>query len=105
MNNTWYLHSHFVWLRLPVSSIVKFPFVCLAAHVREFPRWTPLSVKLLLPPRHSRGVSLLTRPQSVFRTFQRRREPPTISATNAGKCAGSGVCRRESSLGRRKFLR
>ena len=36
------------------------PFVCLAAHVREFPGWTPLFVKLLLPPRHSRGVSLLT---------------------------------------------
>ena len=61
MNTTWYLHSHFVWLRLSISSIVKLLFVCLAAHVWEFPRWTPGSVKLLLPPRQSRGVSLRTR--------------------------------------------
>src|ERR1700724_1224946 len=60
MNTTWYLYSHFVWLRLSISSIVKLPFVCLAAHVREFLRWTPVSVKLLLPPRQSRGVSLRT---------------------------------------------
>ena len=31
--------------------------MCLAAHDWEFPRWTPVSVKLLLPPRQSRGVS------------------------------------------------
>src|SRR5207302_4934690 len=61
INTTWYLHSHFVWLRLSISSIVKLLFVCLAAHVWEFPRWTPGSVKLLLPPRQSRGVSLRTR--------------------------------------------
>ena len=40
-----------------MSSIVKFPFVCLAAHDWEFPRWTPGFVKLLLLPRQSRGVS------------------------------------------------
>ena len=31
--------------------------MCLAAHELEFPRWTPVNVKLLLPPRHSRGNS------------------------------------------------
>ena len=31
--------------------------MCLAAHVLEFLRWTPGSVKLLLPPRQSRGAS------------------------------------------------
>ena len=35
------------------------PFVCLAAHESEFRRWTPGNVKLLLPPRQSRGVSLV----------------------------------------------
>src|ERR1700676_1719854 len=57
MNTTWYLHSHFVWLRLSNSSILDLLFVCLAAHAWEFPRWTAVSVKLLLPPRQSRGVS------------------------------------------------
>src|SRR3972149_7064919 len=28
MNTTWYLHSHFVWFRLPCSSIVDLLFVC-----------------------------------------------------------------------------
>ena len=60
MNTTWYLHSHFVWLRLSIPPIAKLLFVCLAAHVREFLRWTPVSVKLLLPPRQSRGLSLRT---------------------------------------------
>lgn len=27
-NTTGYLHSHFVWLRLSISSIAKFTFVC-----------------------------------------------------------------------------
>jgi hypothetical protein len=31
--------------------------VCLAAHVSESPGWTPGYVKLLLPPRQSRGNS------------------------------------------------
>ncbi|WP_291775765.1 hypothetical protein, partial [Castellaniella sp.] len=35
------------------------PLVCLAAHELEFPRWTPVNVKLLLPPRQSRGDSLV----------------------------------------------
>jgi diguanylate cyclase (GGDEF)-like protein len=34
--------------------------VCLAAHVSEFLGWTPVTVKLLLPPRQSRGVSRWT---------------------------------------------
>jgi len=38
---------------------VELLFVCLAAHVLEFPRWTPGIVKLWLPPRHSRGVSFV----------------------------------------------
>jgi hypothetical protein len=33
--------------------------VCLAAHESEFRRWTPGNVKLLLPPRQSRGVSFV----------------------------------------------
>lgn len=33
--------------------------MCLAAHELEFPRWTPVNVKLLLPPRQSRGDSLV----------------------------------------------
>src|SRR6476646_8144967 len=34
------------------------PFVCLAAHEMKPPRWTPaVKVKLLLPPRQSRGTS------------------------------------------------
>src|SRR3954453_15201473 len=57
INTTWYLHSHLLWLRLSNSSILALLFVCLAAHDSEFPRWTPVSVKLLLPPRQSRGVS------------------------------------------------
>jgi hypothetical protein len=59
MNTTWYLHSHLVWLRLSSLSISDLLFVCLAAHDAEFPRWTPLNVELLLPPRQSRGVSPL----------------------------------------------
>ena len=35
--------------------------MCLAAHAVEFHVWTPGFVKLLLPPRQSRGVSFLTR--------------------------------------------
>ncbi len=58
MNTTWYLHSQAVWLRLFYSSIVKTSFVCLAAHVSKFPRWTPSNVNPLLPPRQSRGISL-----------------------------------------------
>src|SRR5829696_3774783 len=57
INTTWYLHSHLLWLRLSNSSILDLLFVCLAAHDSEFPRWTPVFVKLLLPPRQSRGVS------------------------------------------------
>lgn len=57
MNTTWYLQSHAVWLKLWYSSIGFLLFVYLAAHVPEFLRWTPLSVKLLLPPRQSRGAS------------------------------------------------
>jgi len=30
----------------------------LAAHLSEFLGWTPVNVKLLLPPRQSRGISL-----------------------------------------------
>src|SRR5215472_6967564 len=59
--NTWYLHSHLVWLRLSASSIANSLSCALAAHVWESPRWTPVSVKLLLPPRQSRGVSPRTR--------------------------------------------
>src|SRR6516164_368217 len=60
MNTTWYLHSHLVWLRLSPSSIANSLSCALPAHVWESPRWTPVSVKLLLPPRQSRGVSQRT---------------------------------------------
>jgi hypothetical protein len=35
MNTMWYLHSHLVWLKLSVLSIVDLPFACLAAHDSE----------------------------------------------------------------------
>ena len=35
--------------------------VCLAAHLSESRGWTPANVKLLLPPRHGRGISRLIR--------------------------------------------
>ena len=59
MNTTWYLNFPFVWLRLSILSIMKFPFVCWEAHVGEFPQWTPVSVTLLPPPRQGRGISRL----------------------------------------------
>src|SRR4249919_3059440 len=59
MNTTWYLHSHLVWLRLWYSSIMKLPSCAWWLTSREFHRWTTaLNVKLLLPPRQSRGASL-----------------------------------------------
>src|SRR3954449_3295173 len=36
MNTTWYLHVHFVWLKLSNSSIVENLPVCLAAHGENF---------------------------------------------------------------------
>jgi hypothetical protein len=39
---------------------MKAPLVCLAAHDRRPRRWTSANVKLLLPPRQSRGVLSLT---------------------------------------------
>jgi hypothetical protein len=58
----WYLQSHFVWLRLSYSSIAKLPFVRVVAHDWKSPRWTTArKVKLLLPPRQSRGISLVIR--------------------------------------------
>jgi hypothetical protein len=39
------------------SSVVKLPFVCVVAHDLRFRRWaTAVNVKLILPPRQSRGV-------------------------------------------------
>src|SRR5712664_2757122 len=41
-------------------SIVKLHFVCMVAHDLRFRRWaTAVNVKLILPPRQSRGVSRL----------------------------------------------
>jgi len=53
------LHSHLVWPNYDTWSIELLPRSCaLAAHGREH-RWTTsLYVKLLLPPRQSRGASL-----------------------------------------------
>ena len=58
--------------------------MCLAAHDQEFPRWTPVAVKLLLPPRQSRGDShcrLGNRGDSVADAetvvFTRRESKPT----------------------------
>src|SRR5208283_4409174 len=61
IKTTWYLHSHFEWLKLSYSSIQILLDVCLAAHVLEFLGWTPVNVKLLLPPRQSRGNSRYNR--------------------------------------------
>ena len=42
------------------SSVVKLHFVCVVAHDLRFRRWaTAVNVKLMLPPRQSRGVSRL----------------------------------------------
>src|SRR3954470_4095104 len=81
INTTWYLHSHLLWLRLSNSSILDLLFVCLAAHDSEFPRWTPVSVKLLLPPRQSRGVSRCRLVRSP-RAFPAHRWPPSRSASD-----------------------
>jgi WD40 repeat protein len=43
--------------------------VCLAAHDLEFPGWTPVNVKPLLPPRQSRGT-LVTLVAAAGRTPQ-----------------------------------
>jgi len=48
------------WVKVSRLSIVKLPFVCVVAHDRRFRRWaTAVNVKLILPPRQSRGVSRL----------------------------------------------
>ena len=47
----------YAWRTNPLMAWDKTPFVRLAAHVLEFPRWTPSNVKLLLPPRQSWGAS------------------------------------------------
>ena len=57
MNTTGYLHSHFVWLKLSYLSIVKTPFRALGGSRLGVFQWTPGNVKLLLPPRQSRGIS------------------------------------------------
>src|SRR5664280_2357983 len=36
INTTWYLHSHFEWLKLSYSSIQFLLCVCFAAHARSF---------------------------------------------------------------------
>lgn len=51
------MHSHLLWLKLSYSSIRDLLLVCLADHDLEFLGWTPANVKLLLPPRQSRGAS------------------------------------------------
>ena len=72
----WYCSSNIIFLRpfgsrlhlafalascVPYASpspIMKFFFVCLVAHGWDLHRWaTPVNVKLLLPPRQSRGNS------------------------------------------------
>ena len=65
MNDVW--HLRFPILRFTFSpwSILKLLYVCLAAHAVEFHGWTSGYVKLLLPPRQSRGVSFRTRPGEV----------------------------------------
>src|SRR5262249_923094 len=49
MKTTWYLHSHFVCLKLSYSSIDGSLFVCLAAHEPEFHRWASAVQPRLLP--------------------------------------------------------
>src|SRR3990170_3222423 len=66
INTTWYLHSHTEWLRLSNVSIATLPFVCLAAHGGSLSGGhTPENVKLLPPPRQSRGASLRARQAST----------------------------------------
>ena len=53
--------------------------MCLAAHLSEFLGWTPANVKLLLPPRQSRGnsrlISFLGGWFSLSRRFRAQSEP------------------------------
>ena len=60
MNNAWHLRFPLLRFTLSPWSILKLLYVCLAAHAVEFHGWTPGYVKLLLPPRQSRGVSFRT---------------------------------------------
>src|SRR3981081_1959758 len=57
MKTTWYLHSHFVWLRLSSSSIDEVSFRVLGGSRSEASSVgsTSGTVQLLLPPRQSRG--------------------------------------------------
>ena len=53
---TWYLHSHLLWLRLSLSFIS----ILLSSRAWRLTSWSVadrLPVKLLLPPRYSRGIS------------------------------------------------
>ena len=84
MKTTWYLHSHRLRLRLSTRLMSAFLLCCLAAHKREFLHETPGIVKLLVPPRQSRGVSHFflarypefdgeTLQRAIRATFDRRR--------------------------------
>ena len=74
--NDMVLQSHLLWLRLSQSSIVKLLLVCVVAHDWKSPRWaTARKVKLLLPPRQSRGISLAISIPSSLVSLPRAIEP------------------------------
>src|ERR1700745_2421161 len=75
MNTTWYLHSHLVWLRLVLVHRRTLLSCAWWLTSREFRRWTTaLNVKLLLPPRQSRGASF-------GRLVPRTRSSPAVAAS------------------------
>src|SRR6516165_6654688 len=82
MNTTWYLHSHFVWLRLSILSIVEIPSRVLGGSRRESLRWTPVAVKPLLPPRQS-----LAEPEGLLHVLELpARLNPRVRADHQNSC-------------------
>src|SRR5215471_11234027 len=57
MNTTWYLHSHFVWLKLSYSSIDETSFRVLGGSRCEASSVDPRKCQTFAAPRQSRGNS------------------------------------------------
>src|SRR5664280_995836 len=62
INTTWYLHSHFEWLKLSYSSIQFLLCVCFAAHARSFLDGLPYLSNFACLPGRAGGtpISLVT---------------------------------------------
>src|SRR5271170_2384017 len=62
----WYLQAHFEWLKLSYSSIQFLLVSVLGGSRHGVSGWTSVNVKLLLPPRQSRGNSRLDEGQTMI---------------------------------------